>query len=64
MSKPLGLTPDDILDNMDKEIYMVTITEKEYKNLLDNKKILESLKTAGVDNWEGYHYAMELYNGS
>ena len=36
----------------------VIITRKEYIELLDYKERLEWLEAAGVDNWEGYDYAM------
>lgn len=39
----------------------VTITKKEYDALLDNTEWLAALKGAGVDNWDGYDYAIELY---
>ena len=45
-----------------KKIEIVTITKKEYEELLDYKECLECLEAAGVDNWEGYDYAMEMYN--
>ena len=39
----------------------VTITLKEYDNLLKRDFKLICLEGAGVDNWEGYDYAMEEY---
>ena len=42
---------------------VVTISMKEYDSLLDDAFLLQCLRNAGVDNWEGYHYAMqEFYN--
>lgn len=42
---------------------MITITQEEYENLLDAERKLSALECAGVDNWEGYGYAMtEFYN--
>lgn len=38
---------------------MVTITEKEYDDLLDDSIFLEALRSAGVDNWDGYGFALE-----
>ena len=38
----------------------VTITVKEYLELLNARKTLEYLQVAGVDNWEGYDLAMEM----
>ena len=35
----------------------VTITVKEYESLVEDSQWLDALNCAGVDNWEGYHYA-------
>lgn len=40
----------------------ITISKEEYESLLENSKKLEALESAGVDNWQGYDYAMEIYN--
>jgi len=37
----------------------VMITREEYDSLLHDSKVLQALKNAGVDNWEGYEFAME-----
>lgn len=37
----------------------VTITLEEYRTLLRDSEILQALINAGVDNWEGYDFAME-----
>lgn len=39
---------------------MVQITEQEYKRLLKDSETLQALREGGVDNWEGYGYAMSL----
>lgn len=44
---------------MDEET--ITITKKEYEALLDASWKLQALDSAGVDNWDGYDYAMEIY---
>ena len=41
---------------------MVTITKKEYEQLVDDSEKLCALENAGVDNWDGYDYAMQLYH--
>ena len=38
----------------------VTISKKEYDQLIEDSGFLESLRAAGVDNWEGYEYARDL----
>jgi len=40
---------------------MVKITKEEYESLLEDRNLLRALKAAGVDNWEGYGVALELY---
>ena len=48
-----------------KKKEIVTITRNEYEELLDCKERLEWLEAEGVENWEGYDYAMdamETYN--
>ena len=37
----------------------VTISKEEYESLLEDRRFLEALRAAGVDNWEGYEYAFE-----
>ena len=38
----------------------ITISKKEYESLLEDQKLLQCLQGAGVDNWSGYDYAMEM----
>ena len=38
----------------------VTITQEEYEELQEDSKFLFMLRAAGVDNWEGYDYAIEM----
>ena len=37
----------------------VTITREEYDSLMQDSATLRALEAAGVDNWEGYSFAME-----
>jgi hypothetical protein len=39
---------------------MVTITEKEYKELIEDSNFLRVLREVGVDNWEGYSEAVKF----
>ncbi len=44
------------------EYQTVTIRLKEYTDLLNSDAMLKALKAHGVDNWEGYYYALnEVY---
>jgi hypothetical protein len=38
---------------------MITITKAEYDELIEDQKLLIALQGAGVDNWDGYDYAIE-----
>lgn len=40
----------------------IEITVEEYEALLADSKMLRALESAGVDNWEGFQYAMEELN--
>jgi hypothetical protein len=40
---------------------MITISKKEYDELCEDSLILNYLRNGGVDNWEGYDFAMEDY---
>jgi len=37
----------------------VEIEEQEYIHLIKDQKKLQVLEAYGVDNWDGYYYAME-----
>lgn len=37
----------------------ITISIKEYEELLDDRKRLCALENAGINNWEGYEDAMQ-----
>ncbi|QFG05883.1 hypothetical protein 268TH004_44 [Bacillus phage 268TH004] len=39
----------------------ITISLKEYTHLKDRELFLECLEGAGVDNWQGYSDAWEMY---
>jgi len=39
---------------MSDDVEMVTITKKEYDNLLDDSRWRMALEAGGVDNWEWY----------
>lgn len=40
----------------------VTISKKEYESLLDDSEWRCAMEAAGVDNWEGYDFALKLLN--
>lgn len=41
----------------------VTISKKEYEQLLKDRRFLACLKSAGVDNWCGYEDALDMCYG-
>lgn len=38
------------------------MTEAEFTELVEARDKLQALEAAGVDNWDGYDFAMELLN--
>ena len=40
---------------------MIEITKAEYERMPEPAAWVDALEMAGVDNWEGYDYARELY---
>ena len=47
--------------SIDKIQEMVTITKEEYEELIRKSHELYCLECTGVDNWEGYSIAMDMY---
>lgn len=41
---------------------MITITKEKYDSLIEDFNFMRCLEDAGVDNWNGYEYAIELYS--
>lgn len=41
---------------------MVTISVKMYEELIADSNFLIHLRGMGLDNWEGYDYAVQSYN--
>lgn len=50
------------MNKLDKWKTTVTIPQEEYDELLDREWKLTCLENAGVDNWDGYDWAMEECN--
>lgn len=42
-------------------VEVVTISKDEYEQLLEDSSFLQCLEAVGVDNWEGYEEAREMY---
>ena len=43
-----------------KEDPTVTIRLADFKELVESAKLVDALQAAGVDNWDGYGYAVEM----
>jgi hypothetical protein len=39
----------------------ITISQLEYDRLIKDSLMLQALRIAGVDNWEGYHDALDTF---
>ena len=42
----------------------ITISVEEYNDLLDDAEFLRALRMAGVDNWDGYDDAIDIYQSA
>lgn len=43
---------------------LVTLSKSEYDSLVEDSDWLRCLEAAGVDNWDGYDYALEIRSES
>ncbi len=50
-----------ILANNEDAHDNVLISKKDYERLLEDQKWLRCLEGAGVDNWDGFDYAQQIY---
>lgn len=41
---------------------MIEISQEDYEKLIEDSLMLNALIEAGVNNWEGYELAQEIYN--
>lgn len=41
---------------------MITVPKKKWEELQKQLSWLHALKSAGVDNWQGIDYAIEIFN--
>lgn len=46
---------------MENKEEVITISKKVYDSLVEDSQWLGCLEAAGVDNWEGYDTAVEMY---
>ena len=42
---------------------VIMINKDLYDSLIEDTRFLNALQTAGVDNWDGYDYALEILEG-
>lgn len=42
---------------------MITITKDRFEELVAAEEWVDALEAAGVDNWEGYDFAIDLLEG-
>jgi|WetSurMetagenome_2_1015567.scaffolds.fasta_scaffold00725_33 hypothetical protein len=48
------------MEDDDEDDETITISKKEYNEMKHDSDVLSALYRAGVDNWDGYDYAMEM----
>ncbi len=49
------------MKNKKEEKEMISIPASEYEDLKEDQRLLDCLRGAGVDNWEGYSEAVALF---
>jgi len=54
---------DTLNTNVNTEQNTITIDIDDYQSLMEDHNFLNALRAAGVDNWDGYDYAIEIYEG-
>jgi hypothetical protein len=54
------ISKDEYIELVEKQRKLISALEKEIKRLVKLELQLEALESAGVDNWEGYPYAMDI----
>jgi hypothetical protein len=47
--------------NLDTREHEWVLSENEYEYLVERDEFLGALQAAGVDNWEGYDYAVQYH---
>jgi len=52
--------PNDELPVIDNGT--ITITKERYEEFLSQERLLRCLEQMGVDNWEGYDIAIDIFN--
>ena len=61
LAKHLGLTKEEVdLNNIEDSF--IILKEKDYNQLQKDSDLLNCLRNAGVDNWDGWDYAIDEYN--
>jgi hypothetical protein len=59
--RPTIIIREDQIKIEDQLSENITISIEEYEELKDDQQCLFALQAAGIDNWEGYEFAMESY---
>ena len=51
------------MEKIMNEPKVITISQTQYLELLDDQKLLDALRAVGVDNWQGWDDALDMYHG-
>jgi len=61
VAKYLGLTKEEVDLNNIKDEFII-LKPEEYEQLQKDSDLLNCLRNAGVDNWDGWDYAVDEYH--
>ena len=62
MDRQMNFMYGDLTDGVSTINDVVSIPRGEYEDLLQDSKFLSALEQAGVDVWDGYDLAKEIFN--
>lgn len=49
---------------LESQTDVISITNSNYEDLIQSRDFLFALQSAGVDNWEGYEFAIDIMDGN
>lgn len=52
----------DFIKRVNKLKDAITISQERYDELIKDSDFLNALRVAGVDNWDGYDFAIDILN--
>lgn len=58
-----GMYEEEFAEALEAELLELGKMEREAENCREDSETLDALRAAGVDNWEGFDFAMDIKRG-